>query len=179
MRSSGGQAANESNCGRRLRALTDDAGDRCWRFCPRFWWSRRWLAIFVYLVYKGASSLNLAFFTQIPKPEGETGGGMANAIVGSGVLLALASAIGIPHRHRRRHLSGRVRPRNQAGQRGALHRRRAQRRAFHRDGPGGLCADRDAAQPCILLRHFSAFRRRGAGHHDDSHGHAAPPKRCC
>ena len=54
------------------------------------------LAIFVYLIYKGASSLNLAFFTQIPKPEGEVGGGMANAIVGSGVLLALASLIGIP-----------------------------------------------------------------------------------
>jgi len=53
-------------------------------------------AIFAYLVYKGASSLNLAFFTQIPKPEGESGGGMANAIVGSGVLLAVASAIGIP-----------------------------------------------------------------------------------
>jgi phosphate transport system permease protein len=54
------------------------------------------LAIFVYLIYKGASSLNLAFFTRIPKPEGEVGGGMANAIVGSGVLLALASLIGIP-----------------------------------------------------------------------------------
>jgi phosphate transport system permease protein len=53
-------------------------------------------AIFGYLVYKGATSLNLAFFTQIPKPEGEPGGGMANAIVGSGVLLGLASAIGIP-----------------------------------------------------------------------------------
>jgi phosphate transport system permease protein len=53
-------------------------------------------AIFAYLVYKGASSLNLAFFIQIPKPEGEVGGGMANAIVGSGVLLILASAIGIP-----------------------------------------------------------------------------------
>src|SRR5579863_7425624 len=54
------------------------------------------LAIFVYLILKGASSLNLAFFTQIPKPEGEVGGGMANAIVGSGVLLALASLIGVP-----------------------------------------------------------------------------------
>ena len=53
-------------------------------------------AIFGYLVYKGASSLNLAFFTQIPKPEGESGGGMANAIVGSGFLLGLASLIGIP-----------------------------------------------------------------------------------
>ena len=54
------------------------------------------VAIFAYLVYKGASSLNLAFFTQLPKPVGESGGGMANAIVGSGVLLAVASAIGIP-----------------------------------------------------------------------------------
>jgi len=54
------------------------------------------VAIFVYLVYKGASSLNLAFFTEIPKPEGESGGGMANGILGSGVLLGVASCIGIP-----------------------------------------------------------------------------------
>lgn len=54
------------------------------------------IAIFIYLVYKGASSLNFAFFTQIPKPEGEVGGGMANAIVGSAVVLAIASVIGIP-----------------------------------------------------------------------------------
>ena len=54
------------------------------------------IAVFGYLVVKGASSLSLAFFTQVPKPVGEPGGGMANAIVGSGVILALASAIGIP-----------------------------------------------------------------------------------
>src|SRR5580698_2295182 len=54
------------------------------------------VAIFGYLIFKGASSLNLAFFTQIPKPEGEVGGGMANAIVGSGVLLGVASLIGVP-----------------------------------------------------------------------------------
>ena len=54
------------------------------------------VAIFVYLIYKGASSLNLAFFTQIPKPVGEAGGGMANAILGSGILLGVASAIGVP-----------------------------------------------------------------------------------
>lgn len=54
------------------------------------------VAIFAYLIYKGASSLNLAFFTQAPKPVGETGGGMANAIVGSGVLLAVGSIIGVP-----------------------------------------------------------------------------------
>ncbi len=54
------------------------------------------VAIFAYLVFRGASSLNLAFFTQVPKPVGETGGGMANAILGSGILLALASSIGVP-----------------------------------------------------------------------------------
>jgi phosphate transport system permease protein len=53
-------------------------------------------AIFVYLIIKGASSLNVDFFTKIPAPVGETGGGMANAIVGSITLLALASLIGVP-----------------------------------------------------------------------------------
>jgi len=53
-------------------------------------------AIFAYLIYKGASSLNWDFFTKVPAPEGELGGGMANAIVGSGVLLGVASVIGVP-----------------------------------------------------------------------------------
>jgi len=52
--------------------------------------------IFAELIYKGVSSLNWDFFTKVPAPEGETGGGMANAIVGCAVLLGLASAIGIP-----------------------------------------------------------------------------------
>lgn len=54
------------------------------------------VAIFVYLIYKGASSLNVAFFTQAPKPVGEAGGGMANSILGSAILLAVGSAIGVP-----------------------------------------------------------------------------------
>jgi phosphate transport system permease protein len=54
------------------------------------------IAIFAYLLFKGASSLNLAFFTQIPKPVGETGGGMANSILGSGILLVIASLMGVP-----------------------------------------------------------------------------------
>jgi phosphate transport system permease protein len=54
------------------------------------------IAIFAYLIFKGASSLNWDFFTKIPKPEGELGGGMANAIVGSGLLLGIASLLGIP-----------------------------------------------------------------------------------
>jgi phosphate transport system permease protein len=54
------------------------------------------VAIFLDLVYMGASSLNLNFFIKTPAPVGEPGGGMANAIVGSAVLLLLASAIGVP-----------------------------------------------------------------------------------
>lgn len=49
-----------------------------------------------YLVVNGARSLSWAFFTKLPVPVGEVGGGMANAIVGTGKLLLLASAIGIP-----------------------------------------------------------------------------------
>jgi phosphate transport system permease protein len=53
-------------------------------------------AIFGYLVYKGIGSINWAFLTQTPKPVGEPGGGMANAIVGSCVILAIASLLGVP-----------------------------------------------------------------------------------
>jgi phosphate transport system permease protein len=53
-------------------------------------------AIFAYLVYKGIGSINWAFLTQTPKPVGEAGGGMANAIAGSVLILTIASAIGVP-----------------------------------------------------------------------------------
>lgn len=49
-----------------------------------------------YLVYNGGKSLSLSFFTNLPAPVGEVGGGMANAIVGSGKVLLLATLIGIP-----------------------------------------------------------------------------------
>ncbi|HEY2390099.1 MAG TPA: phosphate ABC transporter permease PstA [Candidatus Angelobacter sp.] len=48
------------------------------------------------VIYRGLPELNWAFLTQIPKPVGETGGGMANAIGGSIALLAVASLIGVP-----------------------------------------------------------------------------------
>ena len=54
------------------------------------------LVILGYIVFKGAGSLNLAFFTELPKPPGEAGGGMANAIVGTLTLVAIACAIGVP-----------------------------------------------------------------------------------
>jgi phosphate transport system permease protein len=53
-------------------------------------------AIFAYLVYKGIGSINWAFLTQTPKPVGEEGGGMANAIGGSALILAIASVMGVP-----------------------------------------------------------------------------------
>ncbi|MGD0403268.1 MAG: phosphate ABC transporter permease PstA [Candidatus Acidiferrales bacterium] len=49
-----------------------------------------------YLLWNGGKSLNWSFFTQLPKPVGETGGGMANAIVGSLKLLMLAALMGLP-----------------------------------------------------------------------------------
>lgn len=49
-----------------------------------------------YLLVHGARSLNWDFFTKLPKPAGETGGGMANAIVGSAKVLLVAMAIGVP-----------------------------------------------------------------------------------
>ncbi len=49
-----------------------------------------------YLITKGGSSLSWAFFTQLPKPVGEEGGGMANAIVGTCKLLLIAAATGLP-----------------------------------------------------------------------------------
>jgi phosphate transport system permease protein len=49
-----------------------------------------------YLIWHGGASLSWNFFTQLPKPVGETGGGMANAIVGSLKLLLLAAVMGLP-----------------------------------------------------------------------------------
>ncbi len=52
--------------------------------------------IFFYVIKQGFSSLNWAFFTQMPKPVGEAGGGMANAMLGTLWLLGIASILAIP-----------------------------------------------------------------------------------
>ena len=52
--------------------------------------------VFGYLVVKGAGSINLDFFTKLPVPHGETGGGVAHAIVGSFILIGLAALVGLP-----------------------------------------------------------------------------------
>ena len=54
------------------------------------------VTVFGYLLYRGIGALNLAFITNTPKPVGELGGGMANAIVGSGLILGIGSLIGVP-----------------------------------------------------------------------------------
>ena len=54
------------------------------------------IAILAYLVLKGAGSLNWSFLTQTPKPVGEIGGGMANALVGSIMILGISSLFGVP-----------------------------------------------------------------------------------
>jgi phosphate transport system permease protein len=53
-------------------------------------------SIFVYVIARGAGSISLSFFTGLPRPVGEPGGGMANAIVGTLLLIAEACAIGLP-----------------------------------------------------------------------------------
>lgn len=52
--------------------------------------------IFYYTISKGITYLNLDFFIAMPKPVGETGGGMANAIVGTLILIGIGGAIGVP-----------------------------------------------------------------------------------
>jgi phosphate transport system permease protein len=54
------------------------------------------IAILAYLLKQGAGALSLEFFTNMPKPVGEAGGGMANAIVGTLILIGIASAVGLP-----------------------------------------------------------------------------------
>ncbi len=54
------------------------------------------LIIFAYLLIKGVGSINVAFLTHAPVPVGEKGGGIGNAIVGSGIILGIASLIGVP-----------------------------------------------------------------------------------
>jgi len=52
--------------------------------------------VLYFLIHEGASSIDWHFFTQLPKPTGEVGGGMANAIVGSLILLGMAACLGVP-----------------------------------------------------------------------------------
>lgn len=76
------------------------------RFLDRVMWGLLALAtaialiplfsIFIYISYQGMSAINWDFFTQIPKPMGEEGGGLSNALTGTLILAGLASLFGIP-----------------------------------------------------------------------------------
>ena len=52
--------------------------------------------VFGYTLMQGIGALNLDFFIEMPAPVGETGGGMANALAGTGILIALGALIGLP-----------------------------------------------------------------------------------
>ncbi|MHB8792814.1 MAG: phosphate ABC transporter permease PstA [Thermoleophilia bacterium] len=54
------------------------------------------ILILGYVIFKGAAALNIDFLTQLPKPVGETGGGMGNAILGSLILIGIAAVLGLP-----------------------------------------------------------------------------------
>ncbi|HYV49752.1 MAG TPA: phosphate ABC transporter permease PstA [Myxococcaceae bacterium] len=54
------------------------------------------LSLLAYVVKQGVGGLSWSFFTELPKPVGETGGGMANALAGSAILVGLACAVGMP-----------------------------------------------------------------------------------
>jgi len=54
------------------------------------------ILIFSYTLIQGLAALNLDFFLQMPKPVGETGGGMANALAGTGILIGLGALFGLP-----------------------------------------------------------------------------------
>jgi phosphate transport system permease protein len=84
-----------------------DAANHNWRKLKNLW--MQWIAcacallvvaplalVFFHLVKSGIGSLNLDFFTHLPRPVGELGGGMANAITGTFILLGLAAGIGVP-----------------------------------------------------------------------------------
>ncbi len=120
------------------------------------------VAIFIDLVYKGASSLNWNFFTRLPAPVGEPGGGMANAIVGSAVL----AWPGEPDRDADWDCGGHIPvgiwARDEAVEHGAVYGGRTERRAVDRDGDCGVRADRGANEEV-----FGDCGRHGAGHHDD------------
>ncbi len=79
------------------------AARRCW------WRSCRWPSSSSSCCPRACQSLNLSFFTEMPKPVGEAGGGMANAIVGTLMLVGARGAVRDSDRHRERHLHVRVR----------------------------------------------------------------------
>ena len=111
--------------------------------------------------------MNLAFFTQAPKPVGEVGGGMANSILGSGNSVGCRQLDWRTDWNIRRDFSGGVWTRRKTGEHSSLYGGCVERRAIDRDGNCGVLAD------CFTAKTFlGSLGRRGFGHHDDSDDHA-------
>ena len=122
--------------------------------------------ILFYVLTQGITSLNWSFIVDMPKPVGEPGGGMANAIVGSVIVVSIGAAIRDPDRHPERCLRGGI-CRNEVRRGRPVLSRHAQRRSVDRDRRFRV-RHRRPAVPAIL----GAGRRRRAGHHDDPAHHA-------
>ena len=135
---------------------------RC-RCCSR--WCR-WRSSCSSSSAQGITSLNLDFFTEMPKPVGEAGGGMANAIVGTLIVTGLGALFAIPIGIMSGIYAVGVR-RHAARVGGPVRRRHAERRAVDRHRRVRLRHRRAAVQAVLGAR-----RRPRARHHDDSDHHA-------
>ena len=116
--------------------------------------------VLFFVISQGVQALNLDFFTHMPRPVGEPGGGMANAIVGTLMLTGLAAIRRADRRHERHLPVGVSRHAVRVG--GAVRRRHAERRPVDRHRRLRL-RDRRAALQAVQR----ARRRPGARHHDD------------
>ena len=99
-----------------------------------------------YLVWNGGKDLSWNFFTNLPAPVGEAGGGMANAIVGTLKLLLLAALFGVPIGLAGRRVSGGIRRENRSVP-GAVYGGPDERRALDRDRHLCICPCGDAHAP--------------------------------
>ena len=120
-----------------------------------------------YLVWNGGKDLSWNFFTRLPAPVGEIGGGMANAIVGSLKLLAAGGAVRRSDRFARRRVSGGIR-RADGPVSGPVHGGPAERRAIDRDRHFCVRPGRHAHASL-----FDSGRRICAGDHGDPDGDCA------
>ena len=122
-----------------------------------------------YLVYNGGKSLDWAFFTKLPLPPGEDGGGMANAIVGSAEMVALGGADRSADGFHGRHLPGRI----QRQDHGFAIRYTAD---LLNGVPSIVIGIFAWALVVVPLHSFSGLAGAVAlGHHADSHFDCAPP----
>jgi phosphate transport system permease protein len=91
----GGRALLEPTSGERLRRARSHFFTALCFACAMFVIVPLF-SIFIYVVSRGLEGLSLTFFTSLPKPVGETGGGMGNAVLGSLIMIGVACCFGLP-----------------------------------------------------------------------------------